>query len=175
MYSFKGFHQFTGLFFIRIKYADICLSRTKQKKKRKKNHLLHAGVISKASETHQSYQSARDDRPSKHCHLHKHTHTYAHTYTPADRYVPLTSHWPFYEVINLLKRLGSFFYGRCRRVTTGQQESSCPSNGPWKNNGRGPLSLTGTGSSGLSSDSSRWLGGRNQWLNITRRWNTAAF
>lgn len=80
-----------------------------KKEKKKKNHLLHAGVISKASETHQSYQSVRDDRPSKHCHLHKHTHTYAHTCTPADRYVPLTSHWPLYEVINLLKRLGSFF------------------------------------------------------------------
>lgn len=83
--------------------------QNKTKKKRKKNHLLHAGVISKASETHQSNQSVRDGRPSKHCHLHQHTHTYAHTCTPADRYGPLTSHWPLYEVINLLKRLGSFF------------------------------------------------------------------
>lgn len=40
---------------------------------------------------------------------HTHTRAYAHKCTLADRYVPLTSHWPLYEVINLLKRLGSFY------------------------------------------------------------------
>lgn len=63
----------------------------------------------KASVTCKSYQSSlRDNKPSKHSLL-------WNTHTHIDRYVPLTSHWPLYEVINLLKRLGSFFMASVAR------------------------------------------------------------
>lgn len=43
------------------------------------------------------------------------------THTHSGRYVPLTSHWPLYEVINLLRRLGSLFL---RPVSPGQDRTA---------------------------------------------------
>lgn len=50
-----------------------------------------------------------------------------------------TSHWPvtdhFMRWWIYWRGTAVCFYGQCHRVKTQRLESSCPSNGPWKNNG----------------------------------------